>query len=63
MSENLYNDLYCDRSIRTDLTVPNNRPDRFMLDRTTKEAYVINVAIPVTAITAPSLRICRNKQT
>jgi hypothetical protein len=46
VSENSYYDLYCDRSIRTDLTLQNKRPDRILLDRTIKEAYLIDVAIP-----------------
>jgi hypothetical protein len=40
------NKLYYDRSITTDLTVHNNRPNIDMLDKTIKEAYLINVAIP-----------------
>jgi len=46
VSENSYYDLYCDRTIRTDLTVQNNRPDTVLLDRTIKEAYLTDVAIP-----------------
>jgi len=45
VSENSYYDLYCDRTIRTDLTVQNNRPDRVLLDRIIKEAYLIDVAV------------------
>jgi hypothetical protein len=33
-------------SIRTDLTIQNNRPDGVLLDRTIKEVYLIDVAIP-----------------
>jgi hypothetical protein len=34
------------RSITTDRTVHNDRPDRVMLDKTIKEAYLIELAIP-----------------
>ena len=51
--------MYSDRSITTDQTVHNNRPDVVTLDKTIKEAYLI--AIPaVTASTAPSPRSSRN---
>ena len=46
VSENSYYDLFCDSTIRTDLTVQNNRPDRVLLDRTIKEAYFTDIAIP-----------------
>jgi hypothetical protein len=38
--------LYYDRSVTTARTVHKNRPDTFMLDKTIKEAYLIDVAIP-----------------
>jgi hypothetical protein len=43
---NSYYELYYNRSIRTDQTVHNNRPDRVMLDKTTKEAYLIALTMP-----------------
>jgi hypothetical protein len=46
VTQNSYYDLYCDRTIITDLTVQNDRPHRVLLDRTIKEAYLIDVAIP-----------------
>ena len=46
MLENSYYDLYCDMTVRTDIAVQNNRPDRVLLDRTIIEAYLIDVAIP-----------------
>jgi predicted methyltransferase MtxX (methanogen marker protein 4) len=36
----------CDRSIITDRTIHNNRPDIVVLDKTITEAYSIDVAIP-----------------
>jgi len=33
-------------TVRTDIAVQNNRPDRVLLDRTIIEAYLIDVAIP-----------------
>jgi hypothetical protein len=46
VSQNSYYDVYCDETIRTDLTVQNDRPHRVLLDRTIKEVYLIDVAIP-----------------
>jgi hypothetical protein len=40
-----YYDFCCGRSIATDLTVRNSRSDRVMLDTTSKEAYLTDVAI------------------
>ena len=40
------NTYYSDSSIATDRNIHNNRPDMVMLDETTKEAYIIDVAIP-----------------
>ena len=37
---------YCDWSTRTDRTVHNNRPGRIMCNKTIKEAYLIELAIP-----------------
>ena len=47
--------LYYDRSIINDQTTHNNRPDIVMLDKTIKQAYLIDAAIP-TNLTAPSAR-------
>jgi hypothetical protein len=38
--------LYYRRSIITDRTIHNNRPDIIILDNTIKEAYLIDVALP-----------------
>jgi hypothetical protein len=38
--------LYYNRSIITNQTIHNNRPDKVMFDKTIKEAYLIDVAIP-----------------
>jgi hypothetical protein len=35
-----------ERSIITDQTIHNNKPDIVLLDETIKEAYLIDVAIP-----------------
>jgi len=37
--------LYCDRSIITDRPIHNNRPDRVILDKPIKGAYLIDIAI------------------
>ena len=44
--ENSHNKLYYDRSITTDQTAHNDRPDIVMLDKTIKEAYLTDVTIP-----------------
>jgi hypothetical protein len=44
--ENCSYKLYYDRPIISDRTVHNNRPDRVIRDKTIKEAYLIDVAIP-----------------
>jgi len=51
--------MYSDRSITSDQTVHNNRPDVVTFDKTIKEAYSIAVSA-VTAFTAPSPRSSRN---
>jgi hypothetical protein len=38
--------LYYDRSIITEGTIHNNRPDIIIIDKTIKEAYVTDVTIP-----------------
>jgi hypothetical protein len=53
--ENSYITLYHDRFIKTDRAVHNNKPDRVMLDKTVKDAYLIDAAIQtVTSSTVPS---------
>jgi hypothetical protein len=46
MLENSNYKLYYDSSIIIDRTVHNNRPDTVINDKTTKDAYLIEVAIP-----------------
>ena len=46
MLENSYYTLYYNRSVTTDRTILNNRPDTVIHDKTIKEAYLIDVAIP-----------------
>jgi hypothetical protein len=38
--------LYCDRPIITARTIHNNRPNIVILEKTIKEAYLLDVAIP-----------------
>jgi hypothetical protein len=44
--ENCSYKRYFDWSTTTDRTVHNNRPDRVMLDKTIKKAYLLELAIP-----------------
>jgi hypothetical protein len=44
--ENSSYKLNYDRSIVTDQTISNNRPDVVIFDRTAKEAYLTDVATP-----------------
>ena len=46
MLENSHSKLYYNR-FTTDQTVHNNRPDIVMVDETIKEAYLIDVTIPI----------------
>ena len=46
MLENCNNKLYYGRSVTTDRTVRNNRPDIVMLHKTAKEAHSVDAAIP-----------------
>lgn len=39
--------LYWDREIRTDLTIPANRPDITLLDKMKQEVHLIDIAIPL----------------
>ena len=49
--------LYYDRSVKTARLAHEHRPDIVMFDKTIKEAYVKDVALPtVTTSTAPLLR-------
>jgi hypothetical protein len=45
VAENCNCKLYCDRSVITHRTIHNNRPEIVILDKTIKEAYLIDVAI------------------
>jgi hypothetical protein len=45
VAENCNCELFCDRSIITDRTTHNNRPDIVLLDKTIKEAKLIDVAV------------------
>ena len=40
--------LYWNRSIITDKTVPSNRPDITLMNKTTKNAFLIDIAVPNT---------------
>jgi hypothetical protein len=57
-----YSKLYYDRSVTTDLTVHNNRPDIITLEKTIKEASLIGAAIPNSqTFAAPPQRSSRKK--
>jgi hypothetical protein len=45
--DNSHNKLYYDRFTTADQTVHNDRPDIDMLDKTIKEACLIDVTIPI----------------
>lgn len=47
--ETTENMLYWDRTIITDHTIPNNRPDLLLWNKTTKEAWIIDIANPAPA--------------
>jgi hypothetical protein len=38
--------LYWDRSLITDKTIHNNRPDRTLVDKVSKIVYFVDIAIP-----------------
>jgi hypothetical protein len=40
--------LYWNRSIITDKTIPSNRPDTTLMNKTTKNTFLINIAVPNT---------------
>ena len=64
--ENCIYKLYYKRSIITDQSTHNNRPDTVILGRTIEEVYLTYVAIPNTYLTtfaAPSPRSFRSVQT
>jgi hypothetical protein len=44
--ENTSHELYYDRSIITDRTIHNSRPDTVILDKTIKEVCLIDAAVP-----------------
>jgi hypothetical protein len=46
--ESLTHIMYWDRSITTDQTVANNRPDIVVIDKTNHTAKIIDIAIPLT---------------
>lgn len=46
--ENADYKLYYDRTILTDATINNNRPDIVLQDKTKRETYIIDIAVPNT---------------
>jgi hypothetical protein len=44
--ENEINKLYLDRSLITNKTIHNNRPDIILVDKVSKTEYFIDTAIP-----------------
>jgi len=40
--------LYWNRSILTDKTIPFNRPDRTFMNKKTKDAFLVDIAVPNT---------------
>ena len=44
--ENDKAELYCDVTIQTDMTVPQNRPDVILLEKTTGKLAIIDITVP-----------------
>jgi hypothetical protein len=40
--------LYWDRSVITDKTIPSNRPDITFINKTTRNTFLIDIAVPNT---------------
>ena len=53
--------LYCNRSIRTDKTVPFNRPDITFMKKKTKNSFLIDIAVPNTHNLAKTITDKQNK--
>ena len=59
--ENENFNLYWNRSILTDKTVPLNRPDKTFMNKKTKKTYLIDIAVPNTHNLAKTITDKQNK--